>query len=81
MKSELRVLNPGNQKRKWNDRGIRSEIVTKKNLLLARTRVVQRHQRSLVPSVGGQTVLQLSVVQVLTGAGGVEALTIDYYLP
>ena len=30
VKGELRVLNPGNQKRKWNDRGMSSESVAQK---------------------------------------------------
>jgi len=35
VKGELRVLNPGNKKRKWNDRGTSSESVAQKKPIAA----------------------------------------------
>ena len=38
MKGKLRALNPGNQKRKWNDRGTSSESMAQKKLVATPTK-------------------------------------------
>jgi len=62
VKGELRALNPGNQKRKWNDRGISSESVAQKKPTVVPNKSSQRHRRSLVLNVNGQTIQQLSAM-------------------
>ena len=56
MKNELRALNPGNQKRKWNDRGASSDKVAFKEPRSVRQKAASQGRLNPVGNVVGLTI-------------------------
>ena len=62
MNGELRALNPGNQKRKWNDCGTSSKSMAQKKLVVGPAKSRAVNSTKPCSNVTGQTILQLSAV-------------------